>query len=410
MRQELKRLMVIVLLFFIWEVTAEEVPDGTIYGHVYDADTKQTLSQAFVYCQEETECNKPTTDKEGYYAFNECLAPSKTYTIVCTRFGYETSKNSIITDQQGGAKVDFSLQKKGIKSNKNTNGESNGGSDPTLSGKPIVSSSYTSSEINASSSKVAYFTTFNQGTFVQNQSNAASARGNELWIEMGADWRQYAIVTIGTPKIKLIAYTPSGGQADYNEILQTNSLNATSKRYQFSPGYNSIYFAPDKVGRHTLSFVLNVQPSNSIIIDVVSQAPVADQIPPSSNMPPAYNQPNAGQTTTTGLGQTTTSTSTQYQTYGTSYPPQTGGLAGDTPVTIQSQGMRGYQVFLDEVLIGTEGTGGDAPDGKFSFKVIGNQNHNVRVFDGQFNYPKSMYFQRGVLKIINVEAGTAVYI
>jgi hypothetical protein len=85
-------------------------------------------------------------------------------------------------------------------------------------------------------------------------------------------------------------------------------------------------------------------------------------------------------------------------------------VAGDTPVTIQSQGMRGYQVYLDEVLIGTEGTGTDAPDGKFSFNVAGNQNHNIRVYDGQFNYPKSMYFQRGVLKIINVEAGTAVYI
>jgi len=172
----------------------------------------------------------------------------------------------------------------------------------------------------------------------------------------------------------------------------------------------------DKVGRHILLFVQNNQPSNSIIVDVISQAPpasqasAASQMPPSSNMPPVYNQPNAGQTTTSGLGQITSSTSTQYQTYGTSYPLQTGGMAGDTPVTIQSQGMGGYQVFLDEVLIGTEGTGGDAPDGKFSFNVIGNQNHNVRVFDGQFNYPKSMYFQRGVLKIINVEAGTAVYI
>jgi hypothetical protein len=91
-------------------------------------------------------------------------------------------------------------------------------------------------------------------------------------------------------------------------------------------------------------------------------------------------------------------------------PPQTSTGGGDTPVTIQSQGMRGYQVFLDENLIGTEGTGGDLLDGVFNFKVVGNQNHNIRVYDGQFNYPKSMYFARGVLKIINVEPGTAVYI
>jgi len=72
--------------------------------------------------------------------------------------------------------------------------------------------------------------------------------------------------------------------------------------------------------------------------------------------------------------------------------------------------MRGYQVFLDENYIGTEGSNGDSLDGVFNFKVTGGQNHNIRVYDGQLNYPKSMYFERGVLKIINVEPGTAVYI
>lgn len=83
---------------------------------------------------------------------------------------------------------------------------------------------------------------------------------------------------------------------------------------------------------------------------------------------------------------------------------------GDTMVTIVSQGMRGYQVFLDGNYIGTEGLSGDPIDGRFSFKVVGNQNHAIRVYDGQFNYPKTMFFQRGVPKIINVEPGTAVYV
>jgi hypothetical protein len=84
-------------------------------------------------------------------------------------------------------------------------------------------------------------------------------------------------------------------------------------------------------------------------------------------------------------------------------------IAGDTPVIIISQGMRGYQIFLDGNYVGTEGTGGDIPDGKFGFNVVGNQNHEVRVYDGQFNYPKTMFLQRGVQKIINVEPGMAVY-
>ena len=64
--------------------------------------------------------------------------------------------------------------------------------------------------------------------------------------------------------------------------------------------------------------------------------------------------------------------------------------------------MQGYQVFLDGNYIGIEGTGGDPLDGKFSFSVVGNQNHEVRVFNGQFNYQKTMFFDRGGTKIINV--------
>jgi hypothetical protein len=84
--------------------------------------------------------------------------------------------------------------------------------------------------------------------------------------------------------------------------------------------------------------------------------------------------------------------------------------AGDSTATIVSQGMRGYQVFLDGSYIGTEGTSGDPLDGKFSFSVVGGQNHEVRVYDGQFNYPKTIFFDRGGTKIIYVEPGTAVYI
>jgi hypothetical protein len=72
--------------------------------------------------------------------------------------------------------------------------------------------------------------------------------------------------------------------------------------------------------------------------------------------------------------------------------------------------MRGYQVFLDGNYVGTEGTGGDPLDGKFSFSVVGNQNHEVRVTDGQFNYQKTIFFDRGGTKIINVEQGTAGYV
>ena len=89
------------------------------------------------------------------------------------------------------------------------------------------------------------------------------------------------------------------------------------------------------------------------------------------------------------------------------FPPS---IAADTPVTIVSQAMRGYQVFLDENYLGTEGTGGDQLDGRFSFSVIGDQNHAIRVSDGKFHYPKTIFFQKNVPKIIYVEPGTGIYI
>ncbi len=257
-----------------------------------------------------------------------------------------------------------------------------------------------------------YFGSGKEITYTQYQSATAAARGNELWIQKGLDWSAYAIVPAGTG-LQLIAFAPSGGQADYYEITQTDSPNITSKRVNFFAGYNSLNYMADKVGRHILLFVQNNQPSNSIIIDVISQAPPtsqvssASQMPPSSNMPPASNQPYAGQTTTTsGLGQTT-SVTTSYQTYGTSYPPQTT-VSGDTPVTIQTT-MRGYDVYVDGAMVGKEGSNGDAPDGVFRFSVVGGMAHTIRIFDGVNNYEKTMSFPRGVAKIINVPAATTVY-
>jgi hypothetical protein len=82
-------------------------------------------------------------------------------------------------------------------------------------------------------------------------------------------------------------------------------------------------------------------------------------------------------------------TKSSFRTYPTSiytypvvqFPPL---IAADTPVTIVSRGMRGYQVFLDENYLGTEGTDGDPMDGRFSSSVMGDQNYAIRVYDGPY--------------------------
>ena len=292
-----------------------------------------------------------------------------------------------------------------------------------------------------------YFGSGKEIAYTQYQSAMAASRGNELWIQKGSDWSQYAIVPIGSG-IQFIAFAPAGGQADYYWILQKDSINITSKRLDLYPGYNSLNFKADEVGRHILLFVLNNMPSNAIIIDVISQAPPAQQTAAIADMPPSTNpippapgaQPTpAAQMTNAppGTGSTaqaysasqqytsSTSTATQYQgtaasqpkPMGTAYPTQAAApanpgspvvAAGDTPVTIQTT-MKGYDVYVDEVFIGKEGTNGDALDGVFKFKVVGGRTHAIRVFDGENNYPKEIFFERGVQKIINVPPGTTVY-
>ena len=264
-----------------------------------------------------------------------------------------------------------------------------------------------------------YFGSGQEVQYTQYQSAVASSRGNELWIQKGADWSQYAIVPAGTG-MQFIAFAPAGGQADYYELIQTGSMNVTAKRLNFYSGYNSLNFMADKVGRHILMFVLNNQPSNSIIVDVISQAPPAQQAVAAGQMPPSTNQPagyGAQNPATSGYGQPagasaqyqSVGTSTQYQTYASTstYPPQTGSAAGDTPVTIQTT-MRGYDVYVDGVMVGKEGTNGDALDGVFRFSVVGGQTHTIRIFDGSNNYEKPVYFERGVTKVINVPAATTV--
>jgi len=72
--------------------------------------------------------------------------------------------------------------------------------------------------------------------------------------------------------IQLIANAPVGGPAGFYEIVQTDTNTVKYNTYQFNPGYNTMNFAADQVGRHMLYFVVNNQPSNVVIVDVFAQA------------------------------------------------------------------------------------------------------------------------------------------
>lgn len=283
-----------------------------------------------------------------------------------------------------------------------------------------------------------------------NQYAASAMRGNELWIQGSSgmsqfDWSQYVVCPAGT-NLQLVAFVPAGGQADFFETIQTNSVNATSKRYNFYSGYNDMQFTASQIGRHILLFVINNQPSNAIIIDVISPAPPAiqtsqgaGQVPYTGNMPPANQQYGGqyqagqqyatggqltgGQSYSSGYSQTTSgsgtsqSSSFQYAKYTSAQAsspvlvPQPISIVpiGDATAVIQTS-LKGYDVFLDGGYVGREGTGGDPLDGTYSLKVTGGVTHTIRIFDGVNNYEKTMFFSKGETKTVLVPPAATMYV
>ncbi|MBK7386682.1 MAG: hypothetical protein IPI63_08115 [Methanothrix sp.] len=102
-------------------------------------------------------------------------------------------------------------------------------------------------------------------------SSSAQSQSSELWIHGESSWTQYVICPAGT-WLQLIAHAPAGGTAGFYQMIQTDATTSRYSTYQFSPGYNSMNFQADAIGRHMLYFVIGSQPSNVVIVDVLAQA------------------------------------------------------------------------------------------------------------------------------------------
>ncbi|UEC39887.1 MAG: hypothetical protein METHSR3v1_690011 [Methanothrix sp.] len=55
-------------------------------------------------------------------------------------------------------------------------------------------------------------------------------------------------------------------------MVQTDTTSSKFSTYQFGQGYNSMNFQANEIGRHMLYFIIESQPSNVVIIDVLAQA------------------------------------------------------------------------------------------------------------------------------------------
>jgi hypothetical protein len=84
----------------------------------------------------------------------------------------------------------------------------------------------------------------------------------------------------------------------------------------------------------------------------------------------------------------------------------TASTSGDVSVTLVSQNMRGYDVYVDDCYFGTEGQGGDTLDGIFKLNVIGGQSHEIKVWDGEWFYGKPRFYERNTPVVLKVEPQT----
>lgn len=171
--------------------------------------------------------------------------------------------------------------------------------------------------------------------FREYQSNV---RSTELWLESGANWTQYTEIGQGQ-SLKLVAYTPSGGDGDLYLIDYSNS-SISHKGCRLRPGYSSVTFQADKIGRMMIVLTVENQPSNALIIDGLP--PIAEAKGPRDieQFSPGY-----------------------------------------ALVTIKSDRIKGYDVYMDGVFYSSDISDG-VLDGTANFRLGGDSTHTITISKG----------------------------
>lgn len=101
--------------------------------------------------------------------------------------------------------------------------------------------------------------------YSQYQFDPAFVGANSLWIKGATNWAQYAVVPEGAT-LSLLVISHTGGSGSLN-FLDSDG-QTYSHNYLFYPSSLLTFYA-EKIGRHVLSFAINNQPSNIVVIDVV---------------------------------------------------------------------------------------------------------------------------------------------
>ena len=174
---------------------------------------------------------------------------------------------------------------------------------------------------------------------VQFRKYQSSVRSTELWLESGANWTQYSEIRQGQ-SLKLVAYTPSGGDGDLYLIDYSNST-ILHKGCHLHPGYSDVTFRANKIGRVMIVLTVENQPSNALVTDVLPPIEEAKGPRDIEQFSPGY-----------------------------------------ALVTITSDSIKGYDVYMDGVFYSSDIADG-LLDGTANFRVGGDSIHTITISKGE---------------------------
>jgi hypothetical protein len=159
---------------------------------------------------------------------------------------------------------------------------------------------------------------------------------SELWIQKGAVWSRFSQVTAGEA-VDLIVHTPQEGSGD---IYLVSYANSTTRHWnhKFLAGYYRLRLTLEESGRLFMLLAQASEPGNAIILDVQ----------------PRQSEPSFSPLDVNSISM------------------------GDAFVTIKSQRIRGYDVYVDGVFYCNDNSDGSL-DGIASLTTGGGKTHTITI-------------------------------
>ncbi|MCX6672553.1 MAG: hypothetical protein NTY37_02110 [Methanothrix sp.] len=165
---------------------------------------------------------------------------------------------------------------------------------------------------------------------------------SELWIQKAAVWSRFSQVIAGED-VDLIVHTPQDESCD---IYLISYANSTIKHWNFKllAGYHRLKLRPEESGRLFMLLAQGNEPDNALILDVL----------------PRQSEPSFSPLDVNSI------------------------LMGDAFVTIKSQRIKGYDVYVDGVFYASDMSDGSL-DGIASLTIGGDKTHTITISqrDGQ---------------------------